>query len=148
MGYYSAVNESRILLGTSSWTADGWAGSFYPTSIKPQDFLPIYADRFNTVEIDSTFYCIPQAKSVERWRELTPEGFIFAAKVPQTVTHEKVMLDAQDELKAFLKVMDVLGDKLGPLLFQFPYFNRQKFRGLGFFLERLEPWLANLPKGY
>lgn len=108
----------------------------------------MYAERFQTVEIDSTFYRIPQAKSVEQWRERTPEGFIFAAKAPQVITHEKVLLDTLDDLRAFLKAMDVLGEKLGPLLFQFPYFNKQKFRGLGFFLERLEPWLAKLPKGY
>jgi uncharacterized protein YecE (DUF72 family) len=140
--------EARVLLGTSAWTADGWVGSFYPPRAKPQDFLPIYAERFQTVEIDSTFYRIPTTKMVEQWRERTPDGFVYAAKIPQTITHEKVLVDAEDELKAFVKVMDILGDKLGPLLFQFPYFNKQKFRGVGFFLERLEPWLDKLPKGY
>ena len=142
------MNEAGILLGTSSWTADRWEGSFYPAGTKPQDFLPVYSNRFNTVEVDSTFYRIPAARTVEQWRERTPERFIFAAKIPQLITHEKVLLDAEDDLKVFLKAMDVLGEKLGPLLFQFPYFNMQKFRGLGFFLERLDPWLANLPKGY
>jgi uncharacterized protein YecE (DUF72 family) len=85
---------------------------------------------------------------VEQWRDRTPMGFVFAAKVPQSITHEKVLVDAEADLKAFLTVMDILGDKLGPLLFQFPYFNKQKFRGVGFFLERLEPFLSKLPKGY
>lgn len=142
------MGRARLLLGTSSWTADGWEGAFYPPGTKPQDFLSVYAERFNTVEIDSTFYRIPAAKTVEQWRERTPEDFLFAAKIPQVIMHEKVLTDAEDDLKAFLKVMDGLGDKLGPLLFQFPYFNKQTFRGLGFFLERLEPWLANLPGGY
>ena len=96
----------------------------------------------------STFYRIPSAKTVEQWRERTPQGFIFAAKVPQTITHEKVLVGAESDLEAFLRVMDTLGDKLGPLLLQFPYFNRQKFRGVGFFLERLETFLAELPKRY
>ena len=123
-------------------------GSFYPAGSKPQDFLPLYAKRFDTVEIDSTFYRIPAARTVEQWRERTPEGFTFAAKIPQTITHEKMLVEAEQDLAAFLRVMDLLGDKLGPLLFQFPYFNRQKFSSLGSFLERLEPFLDQLPKSY
>ena len=137
---------AQIRLGTSSWTGEGWVGSFYPASSKPQDFLPLYAERFDTVEIDSTFYRIPAAATVRQWRERTPEGFIFAAKVPQIITHEKMLVDADEDLAAFLEVMDLLGDKLGPLLLQFPYFNKQKFAGLDEFLERLEPFLARLPR--
>jgi uncharacterized protein YecE (DUF72 family) len=142
------VSEARLLLGASNWTGDGWLGSFYPENANPQEFLPLYAEHFNTVEIDSTFYRIPTAQMVKGWWERTPEGFIFAAKIPQIIIHKKVLVDAEDDLIAFLKVMDILEDKLGPLLFQFPYFNREKFRGIGFFLERLAPFLANLPKGY
>ncbi len=137
-----------LLLGTSSWTADGWVGSFYPANAQPRDLLSIYAQRFNTVEVDSTFYRVPSAQMVRGWKERTTDHFIFAAKVPQTITHEKVLVDAQDDLANFLKVMDLLGDKLGPLLFQFPYFNKQRFRGLGFFLDRLLPFLSKLPKRY
>ncbi len=140
--------HARLCLGTSSWTADGWEGSFYPPGTKNKEFLSEYGKHFSTVEIDSTFYRIPTAKTVEQWRERTPDDFIFAIKVPQGITHEKVLVDAEDDLKAFLKVMDLLGDKLGPLLFQFPYFNKQNFRGVGFFLERLEPFLKHLPKDY
>lgn len=142
------MGDGQIRLGTSSWTGDGWVASFYPANAKPQDFLPIYAREFDTVEIDSTFYRVPTAKTVEQWRERTPKGFTFTAKVPSVVTHEKMLLDAEDDLKAFLKVMDLLGEKLGPLLLQFPYFNKQKFRGVGFFLERLEPFLKQLPKDH
>ena len=137
---------AQIRLGTSSWTGEGWVGSFYPAASKPQDFLPLYAERFDTVEIDSTFYRIPAAETVRQWRERTPEGFVFAAKVPQVITHEKILVDADEDLATFLNVMDLLGDKLGPLLLQFPYFNKQKFAGLGAFLERLEPFLERLPK--
>jgi uncharacterized protein YecE (DUF72 family) len=123
-------------------------GSFYPANAKSQDFLSIYAQSFDTVEIDSSYYRVPTAKTVEQWRERTPKGFTFSAKVPSVVTHEKMLLDAEDDLKAFLKVMDLLGDKLGALLLQFPYFKKSKFRGLGFFLERLEPFLKQLPKDH
>lgn len=142
------MTDGRIRLGTSSWTGEGWIGSFYPADAKPQDFLPFYATKFDTVEIDSTFYRVPAAKTVEQWRERTPKGFTFTAKVPQQITHEKMVLNAEDDLTAFVKVMDLLGDKLGPLLLQFPYFNKQKFRGVGFFIERLEPFLKQLPKDH
>lgn len=142
------MTSARIRLGTSSWTGEGWVGSFYPSGTRPQDFLPLYARRFDTVEIDSTFYSIPAARTVEQWRERTPSSFTFAAKVPQTITHEKMLLDVEQDLARFLRVMDLLGEKLGPLLFQFPYFNKQKFRGLDFFLERLEPLLAELAKDH
>lgn len=114
-------------------------GRFYPEGTKPAHFLQYYARYFNCVEIDSTFYRIPTAKTVEHWRERTPKGFVFAAKGPSLITHQKVLLDADDDLKAFLRVMDLLGEKLGPILWQFPYMNRQRFRGVGFFIERLEP---------
>lgn len=71
------MQDRRIRLGTSSWTGEGWVGSFYPANAKPQDFLPIYAREFETVEIDSTFYRVPSAKTVEQWRERTPKGFTF-----------------------------------------------------------------------
>lgn len=146
--YSDGKGAGQIRLGTSSWTGDGWVGSFYPASSKPQDFLPLYADKFDSVEIDSTFYRIPAAKTVQQWKERTPVGFTFAAKIPQVITHEKMLVDVDGDLKEFLNVMDLLGDKLGPLLFQFPYFNKQEFRGVGLFLERLEPVLKQLPKDH
>jgi len=151
LGLFAALgptSSNQLLLGTSSWTGDGWVGSFYPAGTQAADFLPYYAQRFPTVEIDTTFYRIPMAKTVEQWRDRTPKGFIFAAKVPQVVTHQKVLIDTESDLKAFLGVMDLLGDKLGPLLLQFPYFNKKAFRGVGFFIERLVPFLKTLPKSY
>ncbi len=142
------ASADPLFLGTSSWTAEGWVGSFYPPGAKPPDFLPKYAESFNAVEVDSTFYRIPSARTVEQWRERTPDGFIFAAKVPQIITHEKILVDAEADLKAFLNVMDLLGAKLGPMLVQFPYFNKQKFPSVAPFLERLEAFLNSLPRGY
>jgi uncharacterized protein YecE (DUF72 family) len=142
------MNASPLYLGTSSWTAVGWETAFYPARTKESDYLPFYATRFNSVEIDSTFYRIPTAKTVQQWRDRTPEGFVFAAKLPQTITHEKVLVGAESDLKAFLGVMDILGPKLGPLLIQLPYFNKQRFTGLDSFLQVLEPFLGSLPQEY
>ena len=77
-----------------------------------------------------------------------PTGFLLAAKVPQVITHEKVLQDCDEDLKHFLETMDLMGDKLGPLLFQFGYFNKTAFKSGTEFLARLEPFLKKLPKGY
>jgi uncharacterized protein YecE (DUF72 family) len=139
---------AELRVGTSAFTAAGWPGSFYPEGMKPADYLSYYATRFDTVEVDSTFYRAPSPATVRGWYNKTPPGFLFAAKVPQTITHEKVLVDCQAELKGFLAAMDGLGEKLGPLLFQFGYFNRKAFKSAEEFLSRLRPFLAKLPKGY
>jgi len=109
--------------------------------------LSEYAKRFDTVEIDATFYRIPSAAQVRSWAAKTPAGFRIAAKVPQVITHEKLLVKCEDEVKAFLGVMDELGDRLGPLLFQFPHFRRDAFASVGAFLDRLRPFLDTLPAG-
>ena len=98
--------------------------------------------------MDSTFYRTPALTTVKGWYSKTPPGFLFAAKVPQRITHEKVLVDCEGEFSEFLKVMDALGEKLGPLLFQFGYFNKKVFIGVNDFLARLIPFLQKLPKGY
>lgn len=133
-------------LGTSAFTAAGWPGTFYPDGLKPADYLSYYAQHFDTVEVDSTFYRIPSLSTVHGWHAKTPKGFIFAAKVPQVITHEKVLVDCDDELKQFVETMDLLGEKLGPMVFQFPYFNRSVFTSGAQFLVRLKAFLSKLPK--
>jgi uncharacterized protein YecE (DUF72 family) len=88
-----------ILLGTSSFTAAGWEGTFYPRGMKSADYLKFYGTQFQTVEVDSTFYGTPSAATVEKWCEKTPPDFVFAAKVPQVITHEKVLVDCDEEWK-------------------------------------------------
>jgi uncharacterized protein YecE (DUF72 family) len=140
---------SEIRVGTSAFTAAGWETSFYPKGMKPADYLTYYATKFNTVEIDSTFYRTPSQKTVQGWADKTPEGFLVAAKVPQTVTHDKCLVDCEDEMGEFVDTMDLLGDdKLGPILLQFPYFNQKTFKSGDEFLARLKPFLKALPKGY
>lgn len=138
-------DSEQVLLGASSWTGEGWVGSFYPAGCRSADFLPFYAANFGTVEIDSTFYRTPSANTVKQWKQRTPDGFLFAAKAPQVITHEKTLIGADSEIRGFLSVMDLLGDRLGPILLQFPYFNRQRFPNVECFLERLEPFLDRLP---
>jgi len=114
----------------------------------PRDFLSYYATQFQTVELDNTFYRTPAISTVEGWNLKTPPGFVFAAKIPQVITHEKVLVDCDDDLKHFLDTMTALGDKLGPLLFQFGYFNRSAFKSGAEFLARLKPFLKKLPKDF
>ncbi|MGD0907779.1 MAG: DUF72 domain-containing protein [Candidatus Acidiferrales bacterium] len=142
------MDQAPIRVGTSAFTAAGWEGSFYPQGLPEREQLSYYAQHFDTVEVDSTFYRMPSLSTVNNWDTRTPQGFIFAAKVPQIITHEKVMIDCDKDLMEFLKVMSVLGAKLGPLLFQFPYFNKNAFAGVTDFLARLTPFLRKLPAGY
>jgi len=137
-----------LYIGTSAFTAAGWEGTFYPEGTKPADFLPYYAQHFNSVEVDSTFYRIPSASTVRGWASKTPDSFVFAAKIPQVITHEKVLVDCDTEFNQFMEVMDILDGKLGPLLLQFGYFNKKAFMGVNDFLARLKPFLKKLPKGH
>ena len=138
----------NLRLGTSSWSSADWLGVFYPEGTAPADFITEYAKHFDAVEVDSTFYRSPSPAMVKNWARRTPQGFTFAAKVPRSITHDKVLQDCDGELKEFLGAMDLLEDKLGPLLFQFPYFNKQAFARPEDFLARLKPFLESLPSGY
>jgi uncharacterized protein YecE (DUF72 family) len=140
------VTDFRI--GTSAFTAAGWEQAFYPAGMKPADYLTYYATKFSTVEVDSTFYRTPSVAAVNGWERKTPKGFLLAAKVPQIITHEKILEDCDEDLKNYLETMDLMGDKLGPLLFQFGYFNKTAFKSGKEFLARLESFLKKLLKGY
>ena len=138
----------NVYVGTSGWAYPDWLGSFYPADSKPEDLLPHYARYFRAVEIDSTYSTIPARSVVAGWKENTPSGFIFAAQVPGIITHQKVMKDCQRELTTFLNSLDLLGDRLGPLLLQFPYFNRNSFASRAQFDRLLRPFLKTLPKEF
>jgi uncharacterized protein YecE (DUF72 family) len=134
-----------ILLGTSAFTANGWEGSFYPKGMRSTDYLAFYAERFQTVEIDSTFYGCPSARTVSNWGARTPDDFIFSVKVPQVITHDKALVDCDAEFEEFVKTMDILGPKLGPIVFQFPSFDKWTFPKQDSFLTVLVPFLKKLP---
>ena len=121
---------------------------FYPAGTPPANFLTEYSKHFDTVEADSTFYRTPSASMVKNWQARTPPGFTIAAKFPQLITHEKVLRDCAEEVKEFLAAMELLEDKLGPLLVQFPYFNKKAFARPDDFLARLAPFLERLPSGF
>jgi uncharacterized protein YecE (DUF72 family) len=139
---------SNLRLGTSSWSSEDWVGVFYPPGTSAAGFLAEYAKHFDTVEVDSTYYRSPSATMVKNWRERTPPGFTFAAKFPRSITHEKILEDCSGEVDEFIKVMDLLGEKLGPLLLQFPYFNKKVFARPEDFVARLGPFLGKLPSGH
>jgi len=128
------VKQARVNVGTAGFGYKDWLGNLYPQYCQPGDYLRHYSSRFDTVELDSTFYGIPRETSVERWAASTPTQFRFAAKFPRTVTHEGTTAERLAEAGRFLRAMSSLGEKLGPLLLQFPPGFRPESRDL---LERL-----------
>ena len=136
--------EQGILAGTSAFTAAGWEGTFYPAGMKAADYLRFYATRFRTVEVDSTFYGTPKPERVRAWHERTPGDFVFAVKVPQVITHEKMLVNCDAEMDEFLQTMSLLGKKLGPMLLQFGYFGPSVLKNGAQFLARLEPFLKRV----
>lgn len=143
---------ANMLVGTSSWSSRDWCGDFYPESIEPGDMIRAYSSQFPTVEIDSTWHRMPNLKMVEAWKSRTPEGFVFSAKVPKVISHDKYMEDCESELKAFLSVISRLGDKLGPMVLQFPYVAKgkdpQEYETGADFLKRLKGFVGFLPKEF
>ena len=143
-----AALHPRLYLGTSSWSSKDWEGVFYPAGTAPSGYLSHYATRYRAVEVDATFYRIPSPALTRKWRRDLPDGFLLAAKAPQVITHEKGMVGCEEDLRAFLLSMDNLGDRLGPLLFQFPYYSKDSGMSEADFLERLGRFLPSLPGGY
>jgi uncharacterized protein YecE (DUF72 family) len=143
----SSESDPRIYLGTSAFTAAGWQGTFYPPEIKSKDFLSFYAQHFDTVEVNSTLYGCPSPRTVENWAAKTPGNFIFSIKTPRSITHDKILANCDAELEEFLTTMEILGPKLGPILFQFPQFSPGVFADRHAFTDRLIPFLNKLPPG-
>jgi uncharacterized protein YecE (DUF72 family) len=133
--------EPGLYLGTSGWSYADWEGSLYPEGLPAAARLAEYANHYATVEIDSTFYGTPRRSTVERWREIVPEGFLFAAKFPQEITHEKNLVGSEEPAYTFVQTMSLLGDRLGPLLLQLP--PSFSVEGMGV----LEDFLTTLPEG-
>jgi uncharacterized protein YecE (DUF72 family) len=137
---------AQIRLGTSAFTAAGWPGAFYPRGMKSADYLSYYSTKFDTVEVDSTFYRCPTIEAVNNWALKTAAGFIFSLKVPRTITHEKVLIECDKDFEEFIGAAHVLGEKLGPIVFQFPNFNKDSFSNPIQFFSRLKAFLKKLPR--
>lgn len=127
-----------VLIATQGWNYAAWVGPFYPRRTRPEEFLSTYARAFRGVEVDSTFYAIPDARAVRSWAERTPADFTFALKMPKEITHERRLRDADDVLLDFLDRARGLGPKLGPILLQMgPEFAPEELPAL----ERFVPLL-------
>lgn len=137
-----------IRIGTSGFSAEGWVGSFYPAKTQPRDYLRRYSEQLDTVEIDSTFYRPPAESTVRNWYKQTPTGFVFAAKVPEVITHEKCLEHCEQDVQEFVGAMSGLQEKLGPLLLQFPYFGKKSGMTMEELSCRLDRFLPTLPKDW
>ncbi|MGI8827079.1 MAG: DUF72 domain-containing protein [Chloroflexota bacterium] len=111
---------AQVFLGTQGWSYKDWVGSFYPPKTQPSDYLAQYTREFGAVELDSTFYGTPLPSRVDGWRDNTPDDFVFTAKMPRTITHDRHLIDSRDELEEFLGAVTRLRSKLGPVLIQMP----------------------------
>ncbi|HWN90820.1 MAG TPA: DUF72 domain-containing protein, partial [Verrucomicrobiae bacterium] len=109
-----------IRIGTSGYNYPEWRGSFYPEKFPAAKMLPYYAERFSTVEINYTFYRMPNAKTIAGWVAETPPGFSFTLKAPRRITHYARLRDIDDPLRYFLDTAAGLGPKLGSVLVQLP----------------------------
>lgn len=140
------MGELAIRFGTSGFSAEGWVGTFYPEKTQPKDYLRHYSRELDAVEVDSTFYRAPAESTVRNWYEQTPDGFVFAAKVPQTITHEKCLNGCDEEFAGFVRVMSNLREKLGPMLLQFPYYSKKAGMTGAEFTARVKNFLPQLPR--
>jgi uncharacterized protein YecE (DUF72 family) len=134
--------EKGLYLGTSGWSYADWEGTLYPEALPSASRLAEYVKRFATVEIDSTFYGTPRRSTVQKWREVSPDGFLFAAKFPKEITHDRNLVGTEAEAESFLRTMAELGDRLGPLLLQLP--PSFDVEGMGV----LEDFLERMPGGF
>ena len=133
--------SQQVCIGTSGWSYDHWQGVFYPETVAANRRLAYYQKNFRSVEINSSFYSLPSAASLRRWYESVSGDFVFAVKASRYITHMKKLRDPQRTIKTFMSRVEILRDKLGPILFQLPprwHINT----------ERLAALFKILPRGY
>ncbi|MDX1614802.1 MAG: DUF72 domain-containing protein [Candidatus Promineifilaceae bacterium] len=132
--------SATVRIGTSGWHYDHWEGAFYPNDMDHETRLPFYAKAFPTVEINNSFYQLPEFETLRKWQEATPAAFRFAVKASRYITHMKKLNEPEEPLVNFLSRMAEMGEKLGPILFQLPPNWHLDER-------RLAGFLAKLPEG-
>lgn len=125
----------HLYCGTSGFSYKEWKGRFYPPGLAAADMLAYYASRLPTVEINNTFYRLPQQSLLERWRDEVPADFRFAVKLSRRITHVKRLVDCDDEARYFFDAVHALGDKLGAVLVQLPPQFRVDIDRLAHFLD-------------
>jgi len=131
----------RVWVGTSGYNYPEWKGTFYPADLPATKMLRYYAEHFSTVEINATFYRMPNAKMVGGWAAATPEDFTFVLKAPKRITHDARLRDVDEPLRYFCDTARALGPKLGPLLFQLPPNFKKDLGRVGDLLVLLPPGL-------
>lgn len=130
----------KLYAGTSGYSYSEWKGSFYPSKLPAARMLAFYAERLPAVEINNTFYRLPKTELLESWAAQVPEGFRFAIKASRRITHIKRLADTAEETTYLLRTVQVLGERLGVILFQLPPYLRKD-------LPRLERFVQLLPEG-
>ncbi|MGH9530169.1 MAG: DUF72 domain-containing protein [Terriglobales bacterium] len=133
--------SSNIRIGTSGWHYKHWVGGFYPAGFPAGKMFSWYAEHFDTVEVNNTFYRLPAEDAVVHWRQTAPPNFLFSVKASRFITHMKRLLDPGASVGRFLSRVELLGSTLGPILFQLP----SKFP---LNLSRLEEFLDALPPSH
>lgn len=129
----------RLYAGTSGFSYAEWKGHFYPEKIKNEDMLGYYASQLDCVEINNTFYRMPKAAMLESWAKRVPKNFVFVLKASQRITHREKLENSEESVGYFWKTAQVLGEALGPVLFQLPPYLRRDD-------ERLKRFVGMLPK--
>jgi uncharacterized protein YecE (DUF72 family) len=127
-------------IGTSGWHYDHWREQFYPVKLPKAKWLEFYSGYFNTVELNNSFYRLPSEAAFSNWRDSTPGNFTFAVKVSRFITHIRRLRDTEEALEKFIVRAKILGEKLGPILYQLPP-SMHRNDGL------LESFLSTLPQG-
>lgn len=128
----------NLYVGTSGYSYKEWKGSFYPEKIQAKDMLSYYASRLQAVELNNTFYRLPQPSMIESWKSQVPDNFRFSVKASQVITHYKQLKDAANETRAMLKRISAFGDRLGAVFFRLPPEMKKD-------IKRLEKFLKVLP---
>jgi len=131
--------RAEIRIGTSGWHYKHWVGNFYPQKFPASKMLAFYQERFDTVELNNSFYRLPKLETFQCWRDATPPDFLFAVKASRFITHMKKLKDPENALENFIPREESLGEKLGPILFQLPPHWPVNLERLEAFLEVLTP---------
>ncbi|MCU7616456.1 DUF72 domain-containing protein [Chryseobacterium sp. PBS4-4] len=139
------MEKEKIYIGCSGFYNNDWKGSLYPEDAKSKDYLTLYSQQFNSVEINSTFYRKPTAKTLTKWFDETPENFKFFIKIPKTISHEKRLENCKDEITEFCNHIEThLKEKLAGFLYQFPPSFKNTDENLSIILENIDDRFLNV----